>query len=421
MKFKNGQYSFFTNITLNNVQGILVGPEYQLQWENHLKMTEKNSVDEASFAYSYAMYGDELIELDGNSFEETKNSKRDGVTKWISSRNKYFAQAIIPKTEFGRGYVLEGRASHLVNEGVYEHYLTAIKVPFNEKPFEEQNFEIFIGPTDYDILKSYNVGLQKTLSLGLDWLIRPISEYFMLPLFKTIHLVIPNWGFVIVIFTLIIRILLHPLNKKQMDSMQKMQALQPMINENREKYKDDPQKMNANMMRLYREYGVNPAGGCLPLLLQMPILYALWAVFRSAIELRQASFIWWIKDLSIPDTIFTIPFKVPLFGMDQFSGLALLMGITMFIQQKMSVKDPRQKAMIYMMPILFTLMFNSFPAGLNLYYFLFNLFSIAQQYYITKIKKSNIVLQKVQVSQKKGFWDKIYDAQQMQQRKAKKK
>jgi YidC/Oxa1 family membrane protein insertase len=419
--FKNGKYSFLTSVVFEKMEGIISSPEYQLMWENHLNLTEHNSVDESSSAYAYAMYGDEMIELDGSSFEETKSMKRDGLTKWVSSKNKYFAQAIIPKNIFGRGFLLEGRSYHLDNSGVQKKYLSGIKMPFDEKAREENNFEIYLGPNEYDILKSYDIGLQKILSLGLEWLIRPIAEYLMLPLFKLIHMVISNWGLVIVVFTFIIRLLLHPLNKSQLKSMQKMQALQPMINEVREKHKDDPQKMNAKMMGLYRDYGINPAGGCLPLLLQMPILYALWSVFRSAIELRQASFVWWIQDLSIPDTLFTIPFKLPIFGMDQFSGLALLMGITMFIQQKMTTKDPRQKAMIYMMPILFTLMFNSFPSGLNLYYFLFNLFSISQQFYMTKIKKQQIVLEKVPPDKRKGFFAKIADAQKMQQSRSKKK
>jgi YidC/Oxa1 family membrane protein insertase len=169
-----------------------------------------------------------------------------------------------------------------------------------------------------------------------------------------------------------------------MRSMKRMQALQPLMNEIREKYKDDPQKMNQQVMNLYKEYGVNPAAGCLPLLLQMPILFALYSVFQSSIELRQAGFIWWINDLSIPDSILKLPFAVPLFGMTEVSGLALAMGITMFIQQKMTVTDPRQKAMVWMMPVMMTLLFNSFPSGLNLYYFVFNILSIGQQVWINK-------------------------------------
>src|ERR1044071_8069148 len=135
----------------------------------------------------------------------------------------------------------------------------------------------------------------------------------MIPLFKFIHLIIPNYGIVIIVFSLIIKIALHPLTKASMTSMKKMQSLQPMMDEIKEKYKDDPQKMNQQVMRLYKEYGVNPAGGCLPMILQLPILYALWAVFSATIELRQAHFVWWIQDLSSPDVVATPPFKIPFF------------------------------------------------------------------------------------------------------------
>jgi YidC/Oxa1 family membrane protein insertase len=169
--------------------------------------------------------------------------------------------------------------------------------------------------------------------------------------------------------------------------MKKMGQLNPKMTAIKEKYKDDPTKMNKMIMNLYKEEKINPAGGCLPLILQLPILYALFGVFRSTIELRQQPFILWIKDLSAPDVILQLPFKIPIIGISQIAGLAALMGITMFIQQKMTVTDPKQKAMVYFMPIMLTLLFFSFPSGLNLYYFVFNLLSIGQQYYQTKIKK----------------------------------
>jgi YidC/Oxa1 family membrane protein insertase len=132
-------------------------------------------------------------------------------------------------------------------------------------------------------------------------------------------------------------------------------------------------------------------------------------LFRNAVELRQQPFFWWINDLSRPDIVATLPFKIPLFGVDQISVLALLMGITMFIQQKMTVKDPSQKAMVYLMPIMLTFLFMSFPSGLNLYYFMFNLLSIGQQYYLTHHTKG-IVLEPVKKAQKKGFMERMMEA-----------
>ncbi len=172
--------------------------------------------------------------------------------------------------------------------------------------------------------------------------------------------------------------MLFPLTKKSYKSMKEMQALQPIMQELNEKYKDNPQKKQQEVMSLYKEYGVNPLGGCIPMILQMPLLIALFNVFRSTIELRGAAFIWWITDLARPDTVAVLPFSIPLYG-NTLNILPLFMGITMFIQQKMTMKDPKQKAMVYLMPIFLTLLFNSFPSGLNLYYALFNLFSIAQE------------------------------------------
>ena len=167
-------------------------------------------------------------------------------------------------------------------------------------------------------------------------------------------------------------------------------------------------------MKLYSTYGINPAGGCLPMLLQMPILVALWGLFNVAIELRQAHFMLWINNLSSPDVITTLPFRLPIFGINQISALPLALGVTMFIQQKMSVKDPSQKALVYMMPILFTLMFMGFPSGLNLYYLMFNLFSIVQQYYVNH-HHSNIELVPVKNPKKSGgFMSRLMDAAEKQ-------
>jgi YidC/Oxa1 family membrane protein insertase len=202
--------------------------------------------------------------------------------------------------------------------------------------------------------------------------------------------------------------------------MKKMQMLQPKINELKEKFKDTPQKVQQETMKLYSTYGINPMGGCLPMLLQMPILVALWSLFNVAIEIRQQPFILWIKNLSSPDIIYRLPFKIPLFNVDTISGLAILMGATMLIQQKMSIKDPSQKAMVYIMPVMMTMMFMGFPSGLNLYYFMFNLLSIGQQYYVNH-RHDNVELVPVANPKKKqGFMSKMMDAAEKQSQEQKK-
>jgi len=382
--FKNGEYGFSVDFRLTRMADAIANFEYQVTWESGLRYTEHNSVDESSFAAAYAYAGKELTELDASSFDEEAKKDLSGVVDWVAMRTKYFALALIPKAGSSDGAYLEGVRRHAPDNGMIERYSIAIAMPFKGGADEVSSFQVFIGPVDYDLLKSYNIELEKIVSLGWTWLIRPISVYIMMPLMNGIHYLVPNWGLVIIIFSVIIKIALHPLTRSSMRSMKKMQALQPLMNEIREKYKDDPQKMNQQIMNLYKEYGVNPAGGCLPLLLQFPILIALYNVFRATIELRQAGFVWWITDLSVPDKIASLPFEIPFFGIRDVSGLALLMGVTMFIQQKMSVKDPRQKTMVWMMPILMTLLFNGFPAGLNLYYFVFNILSIGQQIMINR-------------------------------------
>jgi len=397
--FYGSMYSFDAVYRFEGVENVISNYEYQVTWEHGPKYFEHNSIDESNYAKATAYSGGELIEIDASNFNEEVKENISGRVDWVAMRSKYFAVAIIPRDKNSQGAYLEGNRTAQPDHGAKENYNLALRMPFSGHHVETDRLTVFLGPLDFDVVKSYGVELDKIMSLGAAWIIRPISEYAIIPLFQFLRIFIPNYGFVLIVFSIIIKVVLYPLTKTSMQSMQKMQALQPMMNEIREKCKDDPQKVNQQIMRLYKEYGVNPAGGCLPLLLQMPILYALWAVFSSTIELRQASFIWWIHDLSIPDVIAKLPFHIPIFGMDEISGLALLMGITMFIQQKMTIKDPRQKMMVWLMPLMLTLLFNGFPSGLNLYYFTFNLLSIGQQTWFNK-KHKNEPLRKVSEKKK---------------------
>ena len=401
LTFAGNSYSFDVDIAMEKMEDVISGYEYQVVWENGLRYTEHNSVDESSFAAAYAYAGKELAEIDAAKHAEPEHSDISGTTGWVATRTKYFATAILPKNTETQGAYIGGVAHKMPDNGTRESYTIGLRIPYRGNQDREAHFIVFLGPLDFDIIKSFHADLDQIMSLGATWVIRPIAEWVMIPLFQLLRAIIPNYGIVIVVFSIIIKLALYPLTKSSMKSMKKMQALQPMMEEIREKYKEDPQKMNRQIMQLYKEYGVNPAGGCLPMLLQLPILYALWAVFRSAIELRQASFVWWINDLSIPDVITKLPFHIPIFGIQEISGLALLMGITMFIQQKMTVKDPRQKMMVWMMPVMLTLLFNSFPAGLNLYYFVFNLLSIGQQFWVNK-QQGDGPPRKVEVKKKAG-------------------
>ncbi|MCK5572074.1 MAG: membrane protein insertase YidC, partial [Bacteroidetes bacterium] len=278
MTFTNGSYSLDVDWEFINMGDVISNYEYQVLWENGLSYAEKNSVDESNYAMAYAFSGGEVAEVDASSFDEVESSDITGSTAWVAARNKYFAVALLAKDGVGQGAYVEGVREKLPDEGAKEKYSLALKMPFRGGGRESVGITVYLGPLDYDIVKSYGQGLEEMMNLGAAWVIRPIAEYIMIPLFSFLNTLIPNYGVVIIVFSFIIKIALHPLSKTSMKSMRRMQALQPMMTEVREKYKDKPEKMNQQIMNLYKDYGVNPAAGCLPLLLQMPILFALWSV-----------------------------------------------------------------------------------------------------------------------------------------------
>lgn len=413
--FYGDKYALNTQVELNRMESVISNGAIDLVWNNGIRFVEENTVDEANYSNASAFYGDEQVIIDASSAGEVVEKDFTGRIDWVAVRNKYFAVIICPKdpNKIEGGYI---RGEHLAlkNQGIIEQYSTRLTLPIRNPNSEKFEFSLYIGPIDYDILKNEGNNLEKIVDFGsffgLKFIVRPIAEYILLPLFNFLHIFIPNYGFVIIVFSLIIKVVLYPLTKSSLYSMKKMQLLQPKIAEIKEKFKDDPQKTNKETMKLYSTYGVNPAGGCLPLILQMPIFVALWGLFQVAIELRQQPFMFWINDLSQPDVIAHLPLKIPLFGIDKISGLALLMGITTFFQQKMTIKDPKQQSLVYIMPVMLTLMFMSFPSGLNLYYFMFNLFSILQQFYVNK-KHDNVVLEPVaqKPGKKKGFMERLMD------------
>jgi len=424
--FYGARYDTRFTVEFSKLGSIITNGMYDLVWTSGLRFVEENSVDEAAAANASVFSGGEQIIVDAPSGGEKIEKDFGGKVDWVTIRNKYFAAIIAPEnTENVEGAFIKGISYNWPNGGKKEVYSTRLKMKMNNSEKSSESFLIYLGPVSYDLFKHYGKNFDKIIDfggfIGLKIIVRPIAEYLMLPLFKFLHLFIPNYGFVIIVFSLIIKLVTYPLTKSSMHSMKKMQMLQPKIAELKEKLKDDPTKLNKETMKLYSTYGINPAGGCLPMLLQMPIFIALWGLFQTAIELRQQPFMLWIHDLSKPDIIYHLGFKLPLFGIDQISGLALLMGVTTFIQQKQTVKDPSQQAMVYVMPVMLTFLFMSFPSGLNLYYFLFNLFSIAQQYYVTNYGKQEILEPVKNPKKKSGFMQRMLETAEQNAKTKKKK
>jgi len=378
--FYGDRYDFKFEVTLKGFSNLTTDRSYQLYWDASLLPTERPVRDDLGYTKIYAYLGKDLQDF---NIKQTKKEwvvkQVSGVVNWTALRTKYFVAAVVPLERKGRSILYRGRGIELAPNVLFKYYNFAINMPIEGVDEQKDTYTLYLGPLEYNDLKSLHLGLERLImsSSGYERLFRPFSIIILIAL-KWMQKIIPNWGLVIVIFSVLIKLLLYPLTHKSYTSMKKMQLIQPLMAELREKYKNDPQRLNKEMMKLYKEYGVNPMGGCLPMLLQMPLLIGLFIVFRSTIELRGAEFFWWITDLSKPDTIFTLPFTLPLYG-NTVNVLPIVMGVTMFFQQKSTMQDPRQKMMAYFMPIFFVLLFNSFPSGLNLYYTLFNLLTIFQQ------------------------------------------
>ena len=368
LSFSPDNYTVKINLDFSEVKD-LIYRDVRFSWKGGLSTTEKDSVDDKTY-FKVAVYqGEELEELKVKEGQnETK--KLNGSTDWGAIRTKYFVSALIPKSpETIRFAEVFGRAT---NQEQYD-------LAFVFDCFQESSFTLYHGPLEYEKIKSLDVDLDAVMDFGWSF-IRPISKGVLFTL-KRMHDYIPNYGVVLIVFSLLIKVLVFPLTKKSYQSTSAMQEIQPEVNKLREKFKNNPQKLNQATMQLYKTKGVNPLGGCLPMLLQMPLLFALFQVFRTTIELRNEPFVWWIKDLSSPDVIIDLPFAIPLYG-DHVAFLPILMALSTYVQQKMmtgAIQQPQQKMMQNFMMVFFFLIFNNFPSGLNLYYTLFNVLTIAQQ------------------------------------------
>ena len=347
----------------------------QLAWTEGLLPTELSEMEDVRNSGVVINQVGEIEDFNHTDDSEIFETMLRGDTDWIALKTKYFLTAIIPEV---RGVFGSYSYKNIIfnNREITPKY--SMYLGFKIKKILQLNNDIYFGPLDYNILSQYGIGLENSLNLGWQF-IRPFSK-LVLKLLEFLHRFINNYGIVLIIFAILIRVITGPLTKKSALSSQKMQKIQPEIKKVQEKYKNDPQKRNQATMALYKKHGVNPLGGCLPILIQMPLLFSLFTVFRTTIEFRGAEFFWWIKDLSQPDSIFQLPFSLPLYG-DSVCILPLFMGITMFLQQRtsMATMDKTQKMPMYFMSVFFFLLFNQFPSGLNLYYSVSNILNIIQQ------------------------------------------
>jgi YidC/Oxa1 family membrane protein insertase len=334
---------------------------------------------QSSYVFSgpAALIDGELKEIKTKKIAGEGSSYAGRIT-WVASEDQYFVSAIIPEEPQKASMRLS-----LTPEEVLEATYVDPSPPVAPGTERTYRYKLYFGPKSLQALGREGSELGKILDFGFfDIIAKPLLHAM-----NFIHRYIPSYGIAIILITIIVKLLFWPLSNKSYQSMSQMKRLQPKMAEIRAKYKHDKKMMNQELMALYKVYKVNPLGGCLPMILQIPVFFAFYKMLYQAIELRHAPFFLWITDLSAPDRLFRFSFKIPMMTPPYgIPVLTIIMGASMFFQQKMSPPpgDPAQAKMMMFMPIFFTFIFINFPSGLVLYWLVNNILSMAQQYYITK-------------------------------------
>ncbi|MEX2435181.1 MAG: membrane protein insertase YidC, partial [Balneolaceae bacterium] len=385
------QYSYHLDIELNDVQPFISGTNVDFGWRSALNLTEKDRPQDATHSAAYIYAGGELekIQLTEMGSDELRIN---GTIDWVSTRTRFFGQYIKPITPSNAAYVSGEITGPVGDMGTIHHYQAAVQS--NIANNRTLSFDLYAGPLRYYDMVEFDEHAYDVVEIGyalIRWFADPLVRYVIIPFFALGSTFITNYGILIILFGVIIKLILFPLTQKSFKSMAAMKELQPQMQEIKEKYKDDPQKQQKETIALYRKAKVNPLGGCLPMLLQFPILITLFFFFQNSMIIRQKSFLW-ASDLSAPDYIFSLPFNIPFMG-DQIAGFVLLMTAAMFVQTQISggmsgggapSGGPNMKAFQYIMPVMLLFIFNNFAAGLSLYYLVYNVLSVAQQAIINK-------------------------------------
>ena len=378
--FTPGEYEVGLRVEQKNPASYAARNDYEVIWNGGIPYSEGNPQNESQAAGAFAYSGGEIVSVKLTEQNAQEKSLR-GDVKWTAVKSKYFTAVVLPQGET-LGATLEGnQVSPAGMPSTWENYTTRLLVPTS--PDGPDEYKLYLGPMEYYHLADYGVGLYGMVDYGwqfFEWMTRPLAKFLFIPLFTFLSSFIPSYGIVIILLALFVKTLVYPLTKRSYKSMAKMRELQPRMEEIREKHGDDPQKQQEAMMKMYKETGVNPIGGCLPMLLQYPIIIALWQFLPNSIEIRQEGFLW-AHDLSAPDVIMDLPFTIPFYG-DFVAGFTLLMGLSMVVQmrvQSAGTSNAQAKIFQYVIPLIIFAVFNGLAAGLSLYYLTYNVVTAVQQ------------------------------------------
>ena len=404
---KGDSYDIGFKTNFYDVSGVITSPKIVWEMSSYpnekgIKMERNNS----TIFYKEVDKGRDYLSETGDDTEEISKRK----LQWVAFKQNFFSAILIGNAPFGQDALLESHPYADENDSLAQYFKASIplEIAGSGTAFDVQ---LFLGPNDYKVLKPYGMELDKVINLGwgiFGW----VNKYIVINIFDWLETTGLSYGIIILILTLFIKMILMPLTWKNYLSSAKMKVLKPEIEELNEKYKDaEPAKKQQATMELYRQTGVSPFAGCIPMIIQLPILYAMFRFFPSSIQLRHQPFLW-ADDLSAYDSIATLPFSIPAYG-DHVSLFTLLMAMstlvyTVYNSSNMPTQSqpgmPNMKVIMYIFPFMMLFFFNNFASGLSYYYFLANVISIFQMIAIKKffIDEDKIKLQIAENKKKKG-------------------
>lgn len=426
--FYGNSYHFDHELIVEGLGQDIKNNYFELTWRQVIPKTEKSKEKMYPESSVYYLYNDEVDYLESTS-AEPQEFKEQGKFKWISFKSQFFSNTLIAsKEEFE---FMEVKTRPTQNPNTIKDCQALLQIPYRHAPKENFSLRVYSGPNDIKLLQSYDLQLDRQISLG--WaLFRAVTNWLIIPAFHFFEGFTSNYGIVILLLALFIKLLLTPLTYRSHLSMAKMRIVNnlPEMKAIEEKYKDDATKLQQAKMQFYQKVGVSPLSGCLPMLLQIPILLSMFYFFPSAIELRQQPFLW-AADLSTYDSILDLGFSIPFYG-DHVSLFTLLMTISTlvytYIQQKAQGNTgPKElKYMGYIFPIIFLGILNNYSAGLSWYYFIMNMLTIGQTYLMQNMVSEDKIHAAIEETKKKPvkktrFQRMLEEAQKQQELKSRSK
>ena len=396
-----------------------------LEWQMKTPQTEKSKENQDMYTGIYYQYFADKDDIDYLGYTNSDDvEKISNKLSWVAFQQQFFSSILVAKNGFKNVNLTSLKEE---NSDYVKNLSAEFEIEYNHDPYEKIAFEFYFGPNHYKQLQSYNKSFEKIIPLGwgiFGW----VNKYIIINIFDFLSKFFSNYGLIIFLLTIIIKLALSPFTYKAYLSQAKMKVLKPEIDKITEKHKSkDPMKAQQETMNFYRKAGVNPMGGCLPMLFQFPILIAMFRFFPASIELRSEAFLW-ADDLSAYDSILDLPFEIPFYG-DHVSLFTLLMTISTLLYTRMNSQMAtgqmaQMKWMMYLMPVMFLGFFNNYAAGLSYYYFLANMFTFSQQFLMRRFIDDDALLREIEENKKKPrkkskFQKRLEEMQKLQEQKMK--